>query len=84
LPRGVPPQHITVCDTLACLVHEYYDLLHGTFSAVRYEDCAGKFERVKAAPSGQALHWSCRPQGKAQDFLPPALPKLTISSISPT
>ena len=67
---GVPPQNITVCDTLACLVHEYYDLLHGTFSAVRYEDYAGKFGRVKVKPSKQPLHWSSRPEGKAQDYLP--------------
>jgi hypothetical protein len=67
---GVPPQNITVCDTLACLVHEYYDLLHGAFSGVRYEDHAGKFERVKVKPSSQPLYWSSRPQGKAQDYLP--------------
>ena len=67
---GVPPQNITVCDTLACLVHEYYDLLHGAFSAVRYEDHAGKFERFKVKPSNQPLHWSSRPQGKAPDYLP--------------
>ena len=67
---GVPPQNITVCDTLACLVHEYYDLLHGAFSAVRYEDHAGKFERFKVKPSNQPLYWSSRPQGKAPDYLP--------------
>ena len=67
---GVQPQKITVCDTLACLVHEYYDLLHGAFSAVRYEDCSGKFGRGKVKSSSQALHWSSRPQGKAQDYLP--------------
>jgi hypothetical protein len=67
---GVPPQNITVCDTLACLVHEYYDLLHGAFSTVRYEDCAGKFERVKVKASHQPLCWSSRPQGKSQDYLP--------------
>jgi len=67
---GVAPQNITVCDTLACLVHEYYDLLHGAFSAVRYEDYAGKFERLKVKSSQQLLHWSSRPQGKAQDYLP--------------
>jgi Domain of unknown function (DUF362) len=67
---GVPPQNITVCDTLACLAREYYDLLHGTFAAVRLEDYAGKFERVKVKPSQQPLHWSSRPQGKAQDYLP--------------
>ena len=40
------------------------------FPAVRYEDHAGKFERVKVKPSTQPLHWSSRPQGKAQDYLP--------------
>ena len=67
---GVPPQNITVCDTLACLVREYYDLLHGTFSAVRYEDYPGKFARLKVKSSQQPLHWSSRPEGKAQDYLP--------------
>jgi len=67
---GVPPQNITVCDTLACLVNEYYELLHGAFSAVRYEDHAGKFERLKVKSSQQTLHWSSRPQDKAQDYLP--------------
>ena len=67
---GVPPQNITVCDTLACLVHEYYGLLHGAFSTVRYEDYAGKFERFKVKSSKQPLHWSSRPQDKAQDYLP--------------
>ena len=67
---GVPPQNITVCDTLACLVHEYYGLLHGAFSAVRFEDYAGKFDRIKVKPSTEPLYWSRRPQGKAQDYLP--------------
>jgi hypothetical protein len=67
---GVPPQNITICDTLACLVREYYDLLHGAYSSVRFEDCTGKFGRIKASSSTQPLHWSSRPQGKAQDFLP--------------
>jgi hypothetical protein len=67
---GVPPQNITVCDTLACLVREYYDLLHGAFSAVRYEDYSGKFGRAKVASSDQPLYWSSRPRGMAQDHLP--------------
>ena len=67
---GVPPQNITICDTLACLVNEYYDLLHGTFSALHYEDYAGKFERAKVRTSSQPLYWSSRPLGKAQDYLP--------------
>ena len=67
---GVRPADITVCDTLACLVNEYYDLLHQAFPEVRYEDYAGKFGRIKVKPSSQPLHWSSRPQGKAQDYLP--------------
>jgi len=67
---GVLPQNITVCDTLACLVKEYYGLLHGAFSAVRFEDHAGRFERVKVKSSPQPLYWSSRPQGKTQDYLP--------------
>jgi hypothetical protein len=67
---GIPPQNITVSDTLACLVHEYYDLLHGAFSAVHYEDCAGKFERTKVRASPRPLYWSCRPEGKGQDYVP--------------
>lgn len=67
---GVRPSDITVCDTLACLVNEYYDRLHGAFPDVRYEDFAGKFGRVPVKPSDQPLHWSSRPQGKAQDYVP--------------
>ena len=67
---GVPPANVTVCDTLACVVHEYYDLLHQAFSGVRYEDYAGKFDRVKVQSSNQPLYWSSRPQGRTQDYLP--------------
>ncbi len=67
---GVRPSDITVGDTLACMVHEYYDLLHGGFSAARYEDCAGKFDRLKATPSSTPLYWSCRPEGKTTDHVP--------------
>jgi Domain of unknown function (DUF362) len=67
---GVRPANITVCDTLACLVNEYHDLLHQAFPEVRYEDYAGKFGRIKVRPSTEPLHWSSRPQGKAQDYLP--------------
>jgi hypothetical protein len=67
---GVSPANITVCDTLACLVNEFYDLLHPTFPEVRYEDYAGRPGRIKVKPSDQPLHWSSRPQGKAQDYIP--------------
>ena len=67
---GVRPSDITVCDTLACFVHEYFDLLHKPFPEVRHEDCAGKFGRIQAKPSGTPLYWSNRLPGKAQDYLP--------------
>jgi hypothetical protein len=67
---GVRPADITVCDTLACLVHEYHDLFVKAFANVRYEDFAGKFGRLKVKPSVTPLYWSSRPQGTAQDCLP--------------
>ena len=67
---GVRPADITVSDTLACAVNEFYDLFHNAYSGLRCEDFAGKFGRVKVKPSSQPLYWSCRPEGKAQDYLP--------------
>ena len=67
---GVRQADITVCDTLACLVNEYYDILHQEFPEVRYEDYTGKFGRLKVKTSTLPLYWSSRPQGKAQDYLP--------------
>ncbi|HNQ89228.1 MAG TPA: DUF362 domain-containing protein [Verrucomicrobiota bacterium] len=67
---GVKPGDITVCDTLAYLVNEYYDLIHGAFPGVRFEDYAGKFGRIKVRTSTLPLHWSSRPANVAQDFLP--------------
>jgi hypothetical protein len=67
---GVAPADITVCDTLAYLVHEYHGLLHGEFPAVRYEDFGGRFGRILVSSSQVPLYWSCRPPGAAQDYLP--------------
>jgi hypothetical protein len=67
---GVAARDITISDTLACLVKDYYDLLHGSFAAMQLEEQLGKFDRAKAKPSTQALHWSSRPEGKTQDYLP--------------
>ena len=67
---GVRPSDVTICDTLAYLVHEYYDLLHREFPQVRYADYAGKFGRIKVEPSSIPLYWSCRPRDAAPDFLP--------------
>lgn len=67
---GVAQADITVCDTLAYLVNEYYEPLHSAFPDVRYEDYGGKFGRVKVSESDVPLYWSCRPEGKTQDFIP--------------
>lgn len=67
---GVKPSDITVGDTLACLVNEYYEILQKAVPGVRYEDYCGKTGRVKAATSTVPLYWSDRPEGKTQDYLP--------------
>jgi uncharacterized protein (DUF362 family) len=67
---GVSPSDITVCDTLAYLVHEYYALLHGACPEVRYVDFAGRFGRIKVQAAAVPVHWSCRPPSVNQDFVP--------------
>jgi hypothetical protein len=66
----VKESDITVSDTLAYIVHEYYDILHRACPEVVYEDHAGKFGRSKVQESKVPLYWSCRPEGKRPDFLP--------------
>jgi hypothetical protein len=67
---GIAQADITVSDTLAYLVREYYDLLHAEFPDVCYEDHGGRFGRVKASVSDVPVHWSCRPDAELSDFLP--------------
>jgi uncharacterized protein (DUF362 family) len=67
---GVKEADITVCDTLAYLVHEYYAVLHAACPSVQYADFAGKFGRAKVQTSAVPFFWSCRPEGAAQDTLP--------------
>lgn len=67
---GVAQSDITVCDTLAYLVHEYYGILHARFPQVRYEDFAGKFGRIQVQRSTVPFYWSCRPQDVLPDHLP--------------
>lgn len=67
---GVKQSDITICDTLAYLVHEFYDILHGAYPDVQYMDHGGKFGRIKVEASETPLYWSCRPQNVAQDVLP--------------
>jgi len=67
---GAKEADITLCDTLAYLVNEYYDILHQQFPNVQYVDYAGKFGRIKVRESSVPVYWSCRPQGKTEDHLP--------------
>jgi hypothetical protein len=67
---GVKPSDITVCDSLAYLVHEYYDILHGEFPDVQYVDYAGQFGRIQVQQSALPIYWSCRPAGTSPDYLP--------------
>ncbi|OHB75173.1 MAG: hypothetical protein A2W31_05710 [Planctomycetes bacterium RBG_16_64_10] len=67
---GVAEDRIVICDTLAYLVHEYYDILHQAFPRVNYEDYAGKFGRTQVKTSSVPLYWSCRPQDVTTDYLP--------------
>jgi hypothetical protein len=67
---GARETDITLCDTLAYLVNEYYDLLHARFPNVQYVDYAGKFGRIKVRESATPLYWSSRPTGRTEDHLP--------------
>jgi hypothetical protein len=67
---GVKEADITVYDTLAYIVHEYYNILHGAFPNVQFVDYAGKFGRTQAKASSVPVYWSCRPKDQAPDFLP--------------
>lgn len=67
---GVRPSDITICDTLAYVVHEYHGLLESAFPGVRYEDHGGQFGRARVRSSTVPLYWSGRPRTEARDLLP--------------
>lgn len=67
---GAKEADIALCDTLAYLVNEYYNILHKQFPGVQYVDYAGKFGRLKVRESATPVYWSSRPQGKLPDHLP--------------
>jgi hypothetical protein len=67
---GANEADISVGDTLAYFANEYWNPLHQAFPGVRYVDHGGKFGRIPCKPSAMPFYWSCRPQGKEQDFLP--------------
>ena len=67
---GVKEEDISVGDTLAYLVNEFYDLLHARYPKVCYVDYGGRKGRLKARVSTVPFYWSCRPTGREPDYLP--------------
>jgi Uncharacterized conserved protein len=66
---GVDQADISVGDPTAYYPNEYYDSCHAEFPAVHYVDHAGKFGRTKVEYSTSPVYWSCRPDGKKQDYV---------------
>jgi hypothetical protein len=71
---GIKQADISICDSLACLVHEYHEIFHREFPEVQYIDHPGKFGRVGAQPSSIPFYWSCRPKAKT-DYVPTCFAK---------
>ncbi len=67
---GVRQSDISLCDTLAYIANEYYDILHKEFPGLRFIEQGGKFGRIKAKESTVPLYWSCNPEDCAQDYIP--------------
>ncbi len=67
---GVRQSDISLCDTLAYIANEYYDILHKEFPGLRFIEQGGKFGRIKARESTVPLYWSCRPEDCSQDYIP--------------
>jgi hypothetical protein len=70
---GVNPQDISVGDPLSLFPNQYYDPLHSEFPTVQYLDHVGgnaSHTRTRVQYSSIPLHWSSRPTGTAQDYVP--------------
>ena len=80
---GVAESDITLCDCLAYLANEYYDLLHAKFPKVTYVDHTGKLGRTQAKDSNVPFYWSCRPEGRTQDFVPTCGTVTSMRATSP-
>ena len=66
---GAKQSDITLCDTLAYIANEYYEIFKKEFPDVQYVDCKGKFGRIQAKQSSVPLYWSCRPKDVNQDYV---------------
>ena len=70
---GVRPQDISVGDPLSLFPNQWYGLLHPEFPDVHYLDHEGgnaDYPRTRVQYSSIPFHWSCRPAGATQDFVP--------------
>ncbi len=77
---GVRQAEISIGDPLALFPNQYYDILHREFPDVHYMDHRGGndgHERERFEPSDIPFHWSCRPSGKTQDYVPRAYAEAT-------
>jgi gluconolactonase len=67
---GVYQSDIAICDSLAYIAGEYFDIFQQEFPDVRCLDHGGKFGRIKMKRSSVPLYWSCNPKGVKQDYVP--------------
>ena len=70
---GVHQQDISVGDPLCLFPNQYYDPLHCEFPNVHYLDHDGgnaDHPRTRVQYSSIPFHWSSRPTGTAQDYVP--------------
>ena len=67
---GVAQADITIGDSTGLWVNELYNILHGTFPAVKYMDARGTLGRTKAVRSTTRLYWSTtEADSKNPDYL---------------
>jgi len=67
---GVKQSDIAICDSLAYIADEYFDIFQKEFPDVRCMDYGGKFGRIKMKRSSVPLYWSCNPEGVKEDYVP--------------
>jgi hypothetical protein len=70
---GVAPQDISVGDPLSLFPNQYYGPLHSEFPTVHYLDHDGgnaTYPRTLVQHSSVPFHWSSRPTGRTQDYVP--------------
>jgi hypothetical protein len=70
---GARPQDISVGDPLCLFPNQFYGPLHREFPDVHYLDHVGgnaTYPRTRVQYSSIPFHWSSRPSGTSQDYVP--------------